>query len=106
MKTPSKRNPLRYTPKIKKRLGRLIKNLRNDVEYVVEPKAQALFETAAEVLLGWRRPLSTTRKRPKRPGGRAAGPPRTDRSGIAPAGEFFRSSPNPSSFAFAQDDGG
>jgi len=52
MKNPSKRNPLHYTPKIKKRLVRLIKNLRNDVEYVVEPKAQALFETSAEVLIG------------------------------------------------------
>ena len=33
-------------------MRRLIEHLREDVQQVTEPKAQALFETAAEVLTG------------------------------------------------------
>jgi hypothetical protein len=33
-------------------LDRLIQQVRSDIEQVQEPKAQALFETTAEVLLG------------------------------------------------------
>ena len=33
-------------------LDRLIQQVRSDIEQVDEPKAQALFETTAEVLLG------------------------------------------------------
>ncbi len=52
MKPHSKKNPLRHTKKIKTRMRKLIKHLRGDVEKVAEPKAQALFETSAEVLTG------------------------------------------------------
>ena len=52
MKTHSKKNPLRHTQKIKKRFRRLIEHLREDARKVTEPKAQALFETSAEVLTG------------------------------------------------------
>ena len=52
MKNYSRNNPLHHTTKIKARLRQLIDHLRGDVEKVTEPKAQALFETSAEVLTG------------------------------------------------------
>jgi hypothetical protein len=52
MKSSSENNPRRHTQKIKARMGRLIEHLRKDIEKVTEPKAQALFETSAEVLTG------------------------------------------------------
>jgi hypothetical protein len=41
-----------HTGKIKARLTETIDHLRNDIEKVCDPKAQALFETTAEVLKG------------------------------------------------------
>ena len=41
-----------HTKKIKARLHALVRHLRADVRKVTEPKAQALFETSAEVLTG------------------------------------------------------
>ena len=52
MKPSSEINPIRHTQKIKVRMRQLIDHLRKDVEKVPEPKAQALFETSAEVLTG------------------------------------------------------
>jgi hypothetical protein len=52
MKLSSKNNPIHHTRKIKARMRRLIEHLREDVGSVAEPKAQALFETSAEVLTG------------------------------------------------------
>ena len=52
MKLSSKNNPIHHTQKIKARLRQLIEHLREDVGKVTEPKAQALFETSAEVLTG------------------------------------------------------
>jgi hypothetical protein len=52
MKLPSKNNPIHHTQKIKVQLRQLIDHLREDVGKVTEPKAQALFETSAEVLTG------------------------------------------------------
>ena len=52
MKPPSKNNPIHHTQKIKVRMRQLIDHLREDVGKVTEPKAQALFETSAEVLTG------------------------------------------------------
>ena len=52
MKNSSKSNPLLHTQKIKIRMRRLIDHLRKDVRKIREPKAQALFETSAEVLTG------------------------------------------------------
>ena len=45
-------DPIRHTTKIRARLTDLAEHLRGDVEKIDEPRAQALFETAAEVLLG------------------------------------------------------
>jgi hypothetical protein len=52
MKLSPKNNPVHHTQKIKARMGQLIEHLREDVGKVAEPKAQALFETSAEVLTG------------------------------------------------------
>jgi hypothetical protein len=52
MKPSSKNNPIHHTKKIKAQMRLLISHLREDVENVTEPKAQALFETSAEVLTG------------------------------------------------------
>ena len=52
MKPSSKNNPVHHTHKIKARMRQLIEHLREDVGKVTEPKAQALFETSAEVLTG------------------------------------------------------
>ena len=52
MKPPSENNPIHHTQKIKVRMRQLIDHLREDVGKVTEPKAQALFETSAEVLTG------------------------------------------------------
>ena len=52
MKTPSENNPVHHTQKIKARMRKLIDHLREDIGKVTEPKAQALFETSAEVLTG------------------------------------------------------
>jgi hypothetical protein len=52
VKLSSKNNPIHHTQKIKARMGQLIKHLREDVGKITEPKAQALFETSAEVLTG------------------------------------------------------
>jgi hypothetical protein len=47
-------DPLRHTGKMQTRLAELAEHLREDVTKIDEPRAQALFETAAEVLLGLR----------------------------------------------------
>jgi hypothetical protein len=52
MKPSSKNNPVHHTLKIKARMRQLIEHLRGDAGKVAEPKAQALFETSAEVLTG------------------------------------------------------
>lgn len=48
----SETDPRHHTSKIKGKLDELIAHLREDVTKVNEPKAQALFETTAEVLKG------------------------------------------------------
>jgi len=52
MKPSSKNNPIHHTQKIKARMREIIVHLREDVGKVTEAKAQALFETSAEVLIG------------------------------------------------------
>ena len=52
MKPSSKNNPIHHTQKIKVQMRQLIDHLREDVGKIAEPKAQALFETSAEVLTG------------------------------------------------------
>ena len=52
MKSVSNNNPIRHTQKIKAQMSELRDHLREDIRKVSEPKARALFETAAEVLNG------------------------------------------------------
>ena len=52
MNLSSGNNPIHHTQKIKAQLRQLIEHLREDVGKVTEAKAQALFETSAEVLTG------------------------------------------------------
>jgi hypothetical protein len=52
MKPSSGNNPIHHTQKIKAQMRQLTNHLREDVGKVTEPKAQALFETSAEVLTG------------------------------------------------------
>lgn len=47
-------DPKVHAAHIRSRLGELIDHLRKDVNRVEEPKAQVLFETSAEVLIGLR----------------------------------------------------
>lgn len=51
----SENDPRHHTANIKRMLDDLINHLREDVKKVNEPKAQALFETSAEVLGGLRK---------------------------------------------------
>ena len=52
MKHSPENNPVHHTQKIKAQMRELIDHLREDVGKFTEPKAQALFETSAEVLTG------------------------------------------------------
>ena len=45
-------DPRHHVKKIEGQLEDLIQHLRNDIERVEDPRAQALFETSAEVLGG------------------------------------------------------
>lgn len=45
-------DPRRHTMKCRARMTDLAQHLREDVEKVDDPRAKAMFETAAEVLLG------------------------------------------------------
>ena len=47
-------DPSVHTRNIKQMLTEVIDHLREDLDKVTEPKAQALFETSAEVLTGLR----------------------------------------------------
>ncbi|HEU4754023.1 MAG TPA: hypothetical protein VFU47_13015 [Armatimonadota bacterium] len=47
-------DPRHHTCNVRGMLDDLVQHLREDIGKVDEPKAQALFETAAEVLLGLR----------------------------------------------------
>lgn len=48
-------DPLHHTTRLKEMMTQLADHARADVEKVHDPKAQALFETTAEVLLGLRK---------------------------------------------------
>lgn len=52
MKTIESKEPQVHTQNIRSEFRELIQHLRSDVKRVDEPKARALFETAAEVITG------------------------------------------------------
>jgi len=51
----SESDPRYHTANIRRMLTELIENSRRDSTRVTDPKAQALFETSAEVLIGIRK---------------------------------------------------
>ncbi len=51
-------DPCYHTANVKKMLDELIQHLREDTKQIREPKAQALFETSAEVLQGLQKAFS------------------------------------------------
>jgi hypothetical protein len=52
MQTDTSTDPRHHTANIKRMLNEVISHVREDVDRVTDPKAQALFETTAEVLRG------------------------------------------------------
>jgi hypothetical protein len=54
METLETTDPKAHAANIAKALSEVIDHMRSDVDRVNEPKAQALFETGAEVLIGLR----------------------------------------------------
>jgi hypothetical protein len=51
----SETDPRQHTAKLKSMLTQVIDHAREDVSKITDPKAQALFETTAEVLIGLRK---------------------------------------------------
>jgi len=52
MQVLATRDPLAHVKNVRDELADLVRHLRDDIGRIDEPKAQALFETSAEVLLG------------------------------------------------------
>jgi hypothetical protein len=52
METIASKDPRAHTANVRKEFRELIEHLHDDVNKIDEPKAQALFETAAEVISG------------------------------------------------------
>jgi hypothetical protein len=52
METIASKDPRAHTANVRKEFRELIDHLRGDVDKITEPKAQALFETTAEVITG------------------------------------------------------
>lgn len=52
METIASKDPWAHTANVRKEFRQLIDHLRGDVDKITEPKAQALFETTAEVISG------------------------------------------------------
>jgi hypothetical protein len=52
METIASKDPRAHTANVRKEFRELIEHLRGDIDKIDEPKAQTLFETAAEVISG------------------------------------------------------
>ena len=52
METIASKDPRAHTANVRKEFRELIDHLRGDIDKIDEPKAQALFETTAEVISG------------------------------------------------------
>jgi hypothetical protein len=52
METIASKDPQAHTANVRKEFRQLIDHLRVDIDKITEPKAQALFETTAEVISG------------------------------------------------------
>lgn len=58
MASEADRDPRHHTQKMQMRLQEMTDHLREDIEKVEEPQLKAMFETAAEVLLGLKKAFS------------------------------------------------
>jgi hypothetical protein len=52
METIASKDPRAHANNVRREFRELIEHLRGDIDKIDEPKAQALFETAAEVIRG------------------------------------------------------
>jgi hypothetical protein len=52
VETIASKDPRAHTANVRNEFGELIEHLRRDINKIDEPKAQALFETTAEVISG------------------------------------------------------
>ena len=52
METIASKDPRAHTANVRKEFRQLLDHLRGDIDKIDEPKAQALFETSAEVISG------------------------------------------------------
>jgi hypothetical protein len=52
VETIASKDPRAHTANVRNEFRQLIDHLRGDINKIAEPKAQALFETAAEVISG------------------------------------------------------
>ena len=52
MESIASKDPRAHTANVRAEFGELVRHLRDDIKKIEEPKAQALFETAAEVIGG------------------------------------------------------
>jgi hypothetical protein len=52
METIASKDPRAHTANVRKEFRQLIDHLRSDMDKISDPKAQALFETTAEVISG------------------------------------------------------
>lgn len=59
----SENDPRHHTEKLKEMLTDIVQHTREDVSKVQDPKAQALFEVIAEVLIGLRKACEDFEKR-------------------------------------------
>ena len=66
MPSDKERDPRHHTQKMKARLEEIITHLREDITKVDDPKFQAMFETAAEVLGGLNKAFDDYEKRNER----------------------------------------
>jgi hypothetical protein len=62
-KQASQINPQHHTARIRQKLTALVDHLRQDSTHVDDPKAQAMFETTAEVLIGLRKAFEDYERR-------------------------------------------
>ena len=61
--TTSERDPRHHPQKMQRHLQQMVDHLRQDTGKVDEPQFKAMCETAAEVLVGLKRPSATTSRK-------------------------------------------
>ena len=73
METIASKDPRAHAANVRKEFRELIDHLRGDIKKIDEPKAQALFETTAEVISGLDPAFNITKRKARTPGNRSCG---------------------------------